>query len=55
MIRGQPFDLGVHVCVRGKGGGSNGRLRKKDHLFVMPVKIINLILLIEKINNVAFM
>lgn len=21
MIRGRPFDLGVHVCVRKKGGG----------------------------------
>ena len=22
MIRGRPFDLGVHVCVRKKGGGN---------------------------------
>ena len=23
MIRGRPFDLGVHVCVRKKGAGGN--------------------------------
>jgi len=30
MIRGRPFDLGVHVCVRKKGGRgqSNGRFCK---------------------------
>jgi hypothetical protein len=25
MIRGRPFDLGVHVCVRKKKGGRGGK------------------------------
>ena len=58
MIRGRPFDLGVHVRVRKKKGGGKAMgdfVLEINHLFLMPVKIINLILLIEKINNLAFM
>jgi hypothetical protein len=51
MIRGRPFDLSIHVRVMKKKGGGG----KAIILFLMPVKIINLILLIEKINNLAFM
>ena len=58
MIRGRPFDLGVHVRVRKKKRGGGGGKAMGDFVnksFMMPVKIINFILLIEKINNLAFM
>jgi hypothetical protein len=37
------------------GGARQWAILQINHLFLMPVKIINLVLLIEKINNLAFM